>query len=108
MARRAFDAAGFGHRLQPEEKLAPATVSSWESRRSPKLPPDHRLRAYARFFATQRSIEAGLKLLTFEELTPDEQAVYQKLEDGTAQPQECGGRGVRRRRDSVQQILAFC
>ncbi len=66
--------------FSPEEKLAPATVSSWESRRSPKLPPDHRLRAYARFFATQRSIEAGAKLLTFEELTPDEQAVYQKLE----------------------------
>jgi hypothetical protein len=63
-----------------EEQLAPATVSSWEGRRSPKLPPDYRLRAYARFFATQRSIEAGPKLLTFEELTPDEQAVYQKLE----------------------------
>ena len=63
-----------------EEKLASATVSSWESRSSPKLPPRHRLRAYARFFATQRSIEAGPKLLTLEELTPDEQAAYKKLE----------------------------
>src|ERR1017187_6277824 len=63
-----------------EEKLASATVSSWESRKSPKLPPDHRLRAYARFFATQRSIEAGLSLLTLEVLTPAEQATYQKLE----------------------------
>jgi hypothetical protein len=63
-----------------EEKLASATVSSWENRKSPKLPPEHRLRAYARFFATRRSIEAGLVLLASEDLTPDEQAVYEKLE----------------------------
>jgi hypothetical protein len=42
-----------------EEKLAPATVSSWESHSSPKLPPPHRLRAYARFFAAQRSVDAA-------------------------------------------------
>jgi hypothetical protein len=63
-----------------EEALAPATVSSWESNRAPKLPPRHRLRAYARFFATQRSLEKPPTLLRFEELTPDEQAVRVKLE----------------------------
>jgi hypothetical protein len=36
-----------------EEPLKAATVSSWESNTSPKLPPRHRLKAYARFFATQ-------------------------------------------------------
>lgn len=66
--------------LGAEEKLASATVSSWESRKSPKLPPEHRLRAYARFFATRRSIETGLTLLASEELTPDERAAYEKLE----------------------------
>ncbi len=64
-----------------EEALAPATVSSWESGSAPKLPPRHRLRAYARFFATPRSVETVVpKLLPFEELTPDEQAVCKKLE----------------------------
>ena len=38
-----------------EEPLASATVSSWESIRSPRSPPRRRLLAYARFFATQRS-----------------------------------------------------
>ena len=63
-----------------EEKLASATVSSWESPNSPKLPPRHRLRAYARFFATQRSVGREPKLLAFEELTPDEQVACKRLE----------------------------
>ena len=62
-----------------EEALAPATVSSWESASSPKLPPSYRLLAYARFFATPRSVEAVPRLLPFEALTPEEQATYQKL-----------------------------
>jgi hypothetical protein len=67
--------------LSSEGKLASATVSSWESATSPKLPPRHRLGAYARFFATRRSIEAPLKLLPFESLTPDEQTTCKQLED---------------------------
>lgn len=63
-----------------EEKLSPATVSSWESSSAPKLPPRHRLVAYARFFATPRSVETEPRLLPLEELTPDEQASYRKLE----------------------------
>jgi hypothetical protein len=67
--------------LSAEEALAANTLSSWESAISPKLPPRHRLRAYARFFATQRSVEAAVpKLLPFEQLTPDEEAACKKLE----------------------------
>lgn len=63
-----------------EEKLAAATVSSWESHLSPKLPPRHRLLSYARFFATHRSVEAAPRLLPFGELTEDEKAAYEELE----------------------------
>jgi hypothetical protein len=64
-----------------EEALQPATVSSWESSTAPKLPPRHRLQAYARFFATQRSLEGkSPRLLPFKELTPDELVNYKKLE----------------------------
>jgi hypothetical protein len=63
-----------------DEKLAAATVSSWESPTSPKLPPQHRLVAYARFFATQRAVEGDLKLFSLDELTPDEKRACEKLE----------------------------
>jgi hypothetical protein len=64
-----------------EESLKAATVSSWESNNSPKLPPLRRLRSYARFFATERSVEAPpARLLPLEQLTPDEMARYEKLE----------------------------
>ena len=63
-----------------EEALAAATVSSWESGNAPKLPPPYRLRAYARFFATPRSIEGSPRLLPWEELTLDEQAACKRLE----------------------------
>lgn len=64
-----------------EENLAAATVASWESRNSPKLPPRHRLLAYARFFATQRSIgNADPTLIPLDKLTPEERNEYEKLE----------------------------
>ena len=63
-----------------EENLAAATVSSWESLKSPKLPPQHRLQAYARFFATPRSVEEEPKLFPLDELTQDEKREYEKLE----------------------------
>lgn len=62
-----------------EGKLAAATVSSWESTSAPKLPPRHRLLAYARFFATQRSVAAAPALLALEDLEPDEHAAYETL-----------------------------
>ena len=63
-----------------EEPLAAATVSSWESGSVPKLPPRHRLRAYARFFATTRSVERAPTLLAWEALTPEEQTACKRLE----------------------------
>jgi transcriptional regulator with XRE-family HTH domain len=71
---------GLAQAFSTEEALSAATVSSWESGSSPKLPPRHRLLAYARFFATPRSVETGPKLLRFEVLTPDEQDACKKLE----------------------------
>src|SRR5579863_1878422 len=43
--------------------VAAATVSSWENTVAPKLPPAERLKAYARFFATHRSIEGDAPVL---------------------------------------------
>ena len=63
-----------------EGKMASVTISSWESLKSPKLPPVDRLRAYARFFATPRSIEGQPRLLPFNELTQDEKKECEKLE----------------------------
>ena len=63
-----------------EEKVASATVSSWESLRSPKIPPTRRLQAYARFFATRRSVEGKPKLLPLNELTAEERRAYERLE----------------------------
>ncbi len=63
-----------------EEQLSAATVSSWESPKAPKLPPQHRLEAYARFFATPRSAEGEPKLFRVDELGPDEKRTYEGLE----------------------------
>jgi hypothetical protein len=61
--------------------LSTATVSSWESSVSPKLVPAERLRAYARFFATRRSIEGDEpRLLPLDELSEEEEAARSALE----------------------------
>jgi Helix-turn-helix domain len=58
-----------------------ATVSSWESPIAPKLPPSEKLLAYARFFATRRSIEAGAPALVPVESYDDEETrAYEDLE----------------------------
>jgi len=62
--------------------VAAATVSSWENAAAPKLPPPERLKAYAQFFATHRSVEGDTPVLlpvgTFSE---EEQAARKALED---------------------------
>jgi hypothetical protein len=77
--------------FKAEGSLASATVSSWESLRSPKLPPAQRLDAYARFFATARSIEAGPRLLRLDELAPDEKTAYEKLKADLLQLRNAAG-----------------
>lgn len=64
-----------------ESKVGPATLSSWESTTNPKAPTAIRLTAYARFFATRRSLEGTPHLVPEKELTPAEQARFEELEE---------------------------
>jgi len=66
--------------LSAESRVASATLSSWESLTNPKTPTASRLSAYARFFATHRSLDPEPHLLTEEELTPDELERFHELE----------------------------
>lgn len=67
--------------LSREGHVSSATVSSWESLSAPKLPPRSRLTAYARFFATRRSVEEDPpRLLPLDDLTGEERDVYTALE----------------------------
>lgn len=66
--------------LGGEGRLSPAVVSSWESNSSPKLPSRNHLEAYARFFATHRSVEgASAQLLSLRDLADDEREAYEEL-----------------------------
>jgi hypothetical protein len=71
--------AALASALGGEETLASATVASWESATSPKLPPRERMVAYALFFATRRSVEPEPRLLPVESLTAEERAAYEEL-----------------------------
>ena len=69
-------AAGFS----TEDRVASATISSWESHTNPKTPTESRLRAYARFFATRRSLDGGPHLIKIADLTDDERIRCRALE----------------------------
>jgi transcriptional regulator with XRE-family HTH domain len=57
-------------------------ISSWESVRTPKIPPLTRLEKYAAFFATKRSIaNGGARVLPLSELTAEEREQYRMLLD---------------------------
>ncbi len=66
--------------LGGEEPLSAATVSSWESSTTPKLAPRDRMIAYARFFATRRSVEGEPRLVPTDSLTEEESVAYEALE----------------------------
>jgi hypothetical protein len=73
--------ASLANAFSSEERVSSATVSSWENLNSPKLPPRNRLTAYARFFATHRSVETDPpRLLPVGELSDEEQDVCAALE----------------------------
>src|SRR4051794_26912119 len=72
--------ADLARTLSEESPVAAATISSYESPNSPKTPPDDRIRAYARFFASQRSIEEK-RLLADDELTESERKQLHALEE---------------------------
>ena len=67
--------------LSAEINIAPATLASWESRSDPKTPSTARLNAYARFFATRRSLDGGPHLLRLDDLNDDERARFHELEE---------------------------
>jgi transcriptional regulator with XRE-family HTH domain len=65
-----------------EKALSESLISSWESARHPVTPPPNRLRAYATFFATRRSLESDRpRLLTDAELTDEERAERDRLHE---------------------------
>jgi hypothetical protein len=64
-----------------ESRVAPATLSSWESLTNPKTPTASRLSAYARFFSTRRSLDGEPHLIAEDRLTPPERDRYQELEE---------------------------
>jgi transcriptional regulator with XRE-family HTH domain len=66
--------------LSSEGRVAPATLSSWESTTSPKTPSAGRLTGYARFFCTQRSLAGEPHLIPEEDLTPGELDRFHEIE----------------------------
>ncbi|MGH3924039.1 MAG: hypothetical protein ACRDTT_14410, partial [Pseudonocardiaceae bacterium] len=57
-----------------------SSVSSWESADAPKVPPEPRLRGYATFFASHRSLDSDPpRLLRDDELTEEELGERDKL-----------------------------
>jgi transcriptional regulator with XRE-family HTH domain len=56
------------------------SVSSWENRKNPVVPPGDRLEAYARFFATEKSIaKRPFRLVSESQLTADERHRHDEL-----------------------------
>jgi Helix-turn-helix domain len=85
--------------------VAAATISSWENTETPKLASPERLRAYAQFFATHRSIEGDTPvLLPVETFSEEEQAARQALEDELLALRDgVGSRKSVRRADAMAQ-----
>jgi hypothetical protein len=65
--------------LSAEKSVAVATISSWESLTTPKLPPAERLHSYALLFCTDRPITDPPQLVPESELSTDDQRRYQDL-----------------------------
>jgi len=67
------------HDVADALQVAVSSVSSWESAKSPKIPPSARLTGYATFFATRRSIDTRPRLLDPAELTEAERSRRNQL-----------------------------
>jgi hypothetical protein len=66
--------------LSSEGRVAAATLSSWESKTNPKTPSEARIRAYARFFCTERSVQGEPHLIPKDQLTRSELERSEQLE----------------------------
>jgi hypothetical protein len=74
--------ADLARALSAQSRVAPATLSSWESLTGPKTPTPARLNAYARFFATRRSMDGTTpQLLALGSLNDDERERFEQLEE---------------------------
>jgi hypothetical protein len=67
-----------GHAIGGDRPLSAPTISSWENPTNPRIPRVDQLAAYARFFATRRSVREGL--LSDDDLTPAERDRRRELE----------------------------
>jgi hypothetical protein len=66
--------------LSADRKVSVPLISSWESQTNPKIPPEPRLRAYATFFCTERSVaRSPFRLLAVTSLTEPEKTRRQEL-----------------------------
>jgi hypothetical protein len=70
-----------GRALGGEKPLSTATIASWESKSTPKLPQRERMQAYAQFFATPRSAAGEPRLVPVDSFTEEERAAYNALSD---------------------------
>jgi hypothetical protein len=66
--------------LSEDEPVGVSTLSAWENVRTPAMPSRPRLAAYARFFATERSLEDHPHLIPLAELTGAEDEKRRELE----------------------------
>src|ERR687884_833825 len=73
-------------------------ISSWESTTTPAVPSEGWLQAYARFFASQRSMEGQRpRLLELRELTDEEEQARRALVDELVELREAAARPVSER-----------
>ena len=80
--------------LGGRKPISVSLVSSWESPKSPVIPPTERLTAYATFFASRRSLaDAGFRLLDEDELTDEERTRRDELEQELLGLREAAVRG---------------
>jgi len=81
--------------LGGSKALSVSLVSSWESPKRPAVPPPERLSAYATFFASRRSAEGdSFRLLSDDELTEEELAARDELEQELLDMREAAVRGA--------------
>ncbi len=75
--------------------ISVSLISSWEQTKDPVLPGEDRLHAYARFFATRRSIEGGeSRLVDGRQLTREEEELRKHLVDELVGLREVAARPV--------------
>lgn len=91
--------------LSAESRVAPTTISSWESTTNPKTPPANRISSYARFFATRKSLVGGPHLVPEDDLADDELVRFREIEQELLSLHPALGNGPIH--DSRRALLSF-